>query len=283
MRVDECLNQATEKLRLGGVAQPRLEAASLLSHAIGRNRTFLFAHPEYELDADEQARFDSFAARRAAREPFQHITGFQEFYGLDFAVSPDVLIPRPESELLVETAIEILRRVEKPRFCEIGTGSGCISVAILHELPRATAVAVDISKKAIDVASRNASANGVAERIELAVSDVFSAFGNERFCAVLSNPPYIPAADIARLQQEVRDFDPRVALTDGGDGLSIVEKIVAKSPTFLLPGGFLLLEIGHAQADRVRKMFNPTIWKSVEFLRDLQGIERTIKAGLRKW
>lgn len=280
MTIAECLKEAAGTLRSAGVAQPERESASLLMFALDRDRTFLISHNEYELTATEKRSFEGYISRRSSREPFQHIVGKQEFYGLDFEVSPDVLIPRPETELLVETAIDILRDSEYPRFCEIGTGSGCITVSVLHELKNARAVAVDISGGAIKVARRNARSNGVFERIEFVVSDVFSAIAEQKFDAILSNPPYIPAADISTLQPEVRDFDPVIALTDGGDGLSIINRIVVESPKFLVSGGFLLLEIGFGQAENVADMFDKMVWHDVRFLPDLQGIRRVVLAQI---
>ncbi len=276
MTIADCLKDAAAKLRFAGVAQPERETASLLMFALKRDRTFLIAHNEYELEASEIGSFESYISRRSSREPFQHIVGKQEFYGLDFEVSPDVLIPRPETELLVETAIDVLRDLKDPRFCEIGTGSGCIAVSVLHELKNSRAFAVDISEQAIKIARLNAHSNGVSERIDLAVSDVFSSIADQKFDVILSNPPYIPIADIATLQAEVRDFDPLLALTDGGDGLSIINKIVVESPKFLVPGGSLLIEIGFGQSEMVAAMFDKNIWNEVKFLHDLQGIPRVV-------
>lgn len=268
-------------MRESGVGEPRREAHSLLAFALRKDKTFLIAHPEYELSGEEAARFREFFERRARREPLQHITGRQEFYRLDFAVTKDVLIPRPETELIVENAIEILKTGENPVFCEVGVGSGCISVSILHEVKTACAVGLDVSEKAIAVARLNAENNGVLNRLELKISDVFAALKAEKFDSIVSNPPYIPSEDVQTLQTEVRDFEPLQALTDGRDGLSIIEKIVVESPRFLKPGGFLLMEIGFDQAAKVRKMFSPETWQSVEILPDLQAIPRTVKARLK--
>lgn len=282
MTITQCLIEGAQKLREAGVAQPEREAASILMFALNRDRTFLISHNEYELTEPEQVAFDGYLARREMREPFQHIVGKQEFYGLDFEVSPDVLIPRPETELLVETAIDILRDSGNPRFCEIGTGSGCIAVSVLHELKDARALAVDISENAIRIAKRNAHSNNVSDRIAFARSDIFSGFEDQKFDAILSNPPYIPAADIPTLQAEVRDFDPLIALTDGGDGLSIIKGIIDGSPEYLSAGGFLLLEIGFGQAETVAEMFDRKVWDEINFLSDLQGIERVVKAPIRR-
>jgi release factor glutamine methyltransferase len=279
--IDEQLKTATGILRESGISDPRREAHSLLAFALQKNKTFLIAYPEYELSREEAARFRAILERRARREPLQHITGRQEFYGLDFAVTKDVLIPRPETELIVENAIEILKDEENPVFCEVGVGSGCISVSILHEVKTATADGLDVSEKAIEIAKLNAENNGVSNRLELKISDVFATLENEKFDLIVSNPPYIPIEDIQTLQAEVKDFEPLQALTDGHDGLSIIEKIVAGSLQFLKPEGFLLMEIGFEQADKVRKMFSPETWQNVEILPDLQGIPRTVKARLK--
>jgi release factor glutamine methyltransferase len=278
--IAENIRIAAQILQESGVAEPRREANSLLAFALRKSKTFLVAYPEYELSGEEETRFREFLRRRAGREPFQYITGRQEFYGLDFVVSGDVLIPRPETESIVENACEILRDKENPFFCEVGVGSGCISVAILHEIKTAAAVGLDISEKAIGIAKLNAGNNEVLNRLNLKISDVFGALETEKFDLIVSNPPYISREDIKDLQPEVRDFEPLTALTDGGDGFSIVEKIIEESPRFLKSGGFLLLEIGFDQSVKVREMFRAETWQSVEILPDLQGIPRTVKARL---
>jgi release factor glutamine methyltransferase len=279
--IAETLRKATEILRESGLDEPRREAGSLLAFALRKDRTFLITRSEYELSSGEAAAFQTLLQRRAGREPLQYITGKQEFYGLDFTVTPDVLIPRPETEMIVENAIEILNPRKSARFCEIGVGSGCISVAILHNLEAASALGLDVSEKALKIARMNAEKHGVSARFELRISDVFDALTGERFDLIVSNPPYIPRAEIAGLQAEVRDFEPLNALTDGGDGLSIIEKIVRRAPRFLKPGGFLLMEIGFGQAEAVKSLFDPKIWRLVEVLPDLQAIPRTVRSRLR--
>ena len=278
MKVADALGGAAQQLTDAGVAEPRPEAGSLLEFAIGREKVFLIAHPDYDLTSAEMESYDHVVTRRAAREPFQYIVGKQEFYGLDFEVNPDVLIPRPETELLVERAISELAKLERPKFCEIGVGSGCIAVSVLKNVPEATAIGVDISEKALDVAGKNAKKHGVADRLVLRKSDIFSAVGDERFHAVLSNPPYVPDADMLNLQAEVRDFEPALALTDGRDGLWIIERIVSEAPIRLRSGGILMIEIGVGQAERVAQMFDGVVWQAVEFLHDLQQIPRTVIA-----
>jgi release factor glutamine methyltransferase len=276
--IPEMIEAASETLRRSGIAEPRREAASLLALALQRSRTFLIARSEYVPTAAESSKYAEFIERRAKREPFQHIAGRQEFWGLDFIVTKDVLIPRPETELLVETALGVMQTLDAPRFCEVGVGSGCIAVALLHETERAAAVGLDISDAALRIAERNAVRNRVADRLELRRSDVFAALGaDERFGLIISNPPYVAAADIPTLQPEVRDFDPLNALTDGADGLSIIRAIAAHAPRHLTPGGALLLEIGFDQAAEVRAMFAPELWREPEFLPDLRGIARTVR------
>ena len=276
--IAEKFREAIEILQSSGISQPRREANSLLALALGKDKTFLVAHPEYELSGAEETRFQNFLERRAGREPFQYIAGRQEFYGLDFALTRDVLIPRPETELIVEAAIEILQTRENPTFCEVGIGSGCIAVSILHEVKNSNAIGLDISPEALEVAARNAATHKVLNRLELKISDVFEVLKDEKFDLIVSNPPYISGEDVENLQAEVRDFEPITALTDGRDGLSIIEKIILESPKFLKENGFLLMEIGFGQDATVGEMFDAEIWRSVEILPDLQGIPRTVKA-----
>ena len=272
------MQKATEILQTSAIAEPRREAASLLAFVLQKDKTFLIAHSEYELTEREEKNFRDFLNRRAAHEPFQYIVGKQEFYGLDFLVTPDVLIPRPETELIVENAVGILRDLKNPRFCEVGVGSGCISVSILHEVRTASGVGLDISENALRIAEKNAENNKVSNRLELKTSDIFTGLSTEKFDLIVSNPPYIPGEDFSVLQPEVRDFEPQTALTDGRNGLSIIEKIILEAPNFLKPGSFLLMEIGFDQSSRVREMFDDKTWQALDFLPDLQGIPRMVKA-----
>jgi release factor glutamine methyltransferase len=276
--IAEILREATEILHKSGLAEPRREANSLLAFALRKDRTFLITRSDHELSERETADFRTVLKRRAAREPLQYITGRQEFYGLDFTVTPDVLIPRPETEMIVEHAIGILKERTESHFCEIGVGSGCISVAILHNVETSSAVGLDISEKALKIAELNAENHRVLERFDLRSSDVFGRLTDEKFDLIVSNPPYIPRADIESLQAEVRDFEPLNALTDGGDGLSIIGKIIRQAPGFLKPRGFLLIEIGIHQAEAVREAFAGKIWRGVEILPDLQEIPRMVRA-----
>jgi len=280
MTIYETLKSASEILQLNEISQPRREAASLLAFTLQKDKIFLVAHPEYQLTETEEKRFREFLQRRARREPFQYITGKQEFYGLDFAVTKDVLIPRPETELIVENAILLLRGKENAEFCEIGIGSGCISVAILHNVKTAKAIGLDLSERALKIAKENAETHQVLERLKLEVSDIFEVLHDEKFDLIVSNPPYIASEDVETLQAEVRNFEPLLSLTDGKDGFLIVEKIIDDAPKFLKEKGFLLMEIGFNQAVKVKEMLSPEVWQKVEFLPDLQGIPRMVKAEI---
>jgi release factor glutamine methyltransferase len=285
--IAEALGAAGRALARAGVPEARREAGSLLSIVLGRDRAFLLTHDDERLSPEQFSVFARVVERRASGEPLQYIRGSQEFYGLDFAVTPDVLIPRPEAELLVETALELLRKEAAPLFCDVGTGSGCVAVSILHELPQARAVALDISTAALAVARRNASRHCVADRLELLVSDCFDALAarspaTQGFDLIASNPPYVAEEALAGLQREVRDHEPRVALTPGGDGLAVIRRLVTESPRFLKPKGHLLMEIGYDQHERVASLLDPNLWTLLDIRPDLQGIPRLVALRLRQ-
>lgn len=280
MNIAAALTRSTEKLQAAGIAEPRREAASLLEFVLQQNSAYLIAHSDDQLAANQKMIFDACVRRRAEREPLQYITGRTEFWRLEFEVTPDVLIPRPETEILVEAAIQFLRSSNKRRFCEIGVGSGCIAVSILYSIGDATAVASDVSAAGLRIAARNAIKHGVGERLDLRVADLFEGVSTD-FDLIVTNPPYIPNTELDDLQPEVRDFEPREALAGGDDGLDIIKKIVADSRQFLRRSGGLLIEIGYDQAGRVLELFDRDVWQNVEFLRDLQNIDRVVSAQLR--
>ncbi len=273
-RIDELLADAAKKLADAGVEEPHREAASLMAAAIGRDAVFLIAHPEYELSPEEASTFASFVERRSARKPFHYIVGNKEFYGLNFIVGPSVLIPRPETEILVEAAIG----ADPKSICEVGVGSGCISIAILKALPDAKAVGLEISGEAIEVARANARRHRVEERLELRESDLFCALQDEHFDLIVSNPPYVPSDEIASLQPEVREFEPHIALTDGASGLEIISRLVQEAPKHLSAGGWLMFEMGIDQDDAVYKMMDPAVWHEISIVSDLSGIPRVARA-----
>lgn len=281
LTIADALREASERLRASGAAEPRRDAASLLSHALSRDKTFLVTHSGESLAPEQLRSYLSAVGRRAAGEPLQYIRGTQEFYGLDFEVNENVLIPRPETELLVETALGLLKETPAPLVCDVGTGSGCVAVSLVHTRRDARALALDVSPAALEVAARNAERNGVAERIDFLVSDCFDALAPgeraaARFDLVASNPPYVAEDDLEGLQREVRDHEPRVALTPGGDGLGLIRRLILESPRRLKPGGHLLMEIGFGQHERVAELVDARVWTLLGIRPDLQGIPRTV-------
>lgn len=277
--IAEAIREAGQTLRQAGVPEARREAGSLLQHVIDRDRTFIITHAEDLITPEEQESLRKFVARRAEGEPLQYITGRQAFFGLDFEVTKDVLIPRPETELIVEMALPLVAKgAVAPYICDVGTGSGCIMVALLHENQRATAVGIDISIEAIQVARRNAVRHCVAARTSFLVADCLSALGTGKpiFDLVVSNPPYIAASELEGLQKEVRDHEPLLALTPGVDGLTIIRRLLLDSGAFVKAGGYLLMEIGFDQAEAVERLIDPTSWTFLDIHKDLQGIPRIL-------
>jgi len=274
--IGEALRRASQELDHGGVAEARREAGSLLSYVIARDRTFLLSHAEDLLGEDELESFEKAVLRRAAGEPLQYITGTQDFFGRAFRVTPDVLIPRPETELLVEAALQVMNA--DPVICDVGTGSGCIAITLLCERKDARAVAVDISEAALEVAQENARKLLVHERIEFAVSDCFAGLHESegRFDLIVSNPPYVSANMLPGLQREVRDHEPLVALSPGADGLTVIRRLLTDSPRFLQAGGHLLMEIGFDQGETVQQLVDPTVWTLKQIRPDLQCIPRIV-------
>ncbi len=247
---------------------PGAEARALLAFASGVTREALIAFPERTVAPDAAARFAEFAARRRAGEPMAYLLGVQEFYGRPFRVTPAVLIPRPETELLVELALDALRRIESPRVLELGTGSGCIAATLALERPDARVVAADASIEALAIARDNAQRLGA--RIEFVASDWYAAIGGA-FDAIVANPPYVAAGDphLAALR-----FEPIQALTDHGDGLGCLRAIVAGAPAHLVRGGRLVLEHGYDQAAAVRALMERAGFGEVRTVRDAAAIER---------
>jgi release factor glutamine methyltransferase len=253
-----------------------LENRILLCHATGLSRVQLITRADQPLGADEAARLDALVQRRLAGEPIAYIVGKREFFGLDFAVSEAVLIPRPDTELIVELALE--RLPPQGRLLDMGTGSGAIAVAVAHTRPDAQVTALDLSEAALAVARNNAATNGA--RVRFLQSDWFSALGaDERFELIASNPPYIAADDEHLAQGDLR-FEPTGALTDHADGLSALRSIVEGSPRHLLPGAWLLMEHGYDQAASVRALLDAAGYGEVQSWRDIAGIER-VSGGRR--
>jgi len=279
--IQNALADATAALARSHLKQARLEAGSLLSHVMNRDRTFILARPEHVLDPDLLVMFQSLVVRRAAGEPLQYITGHQEFFKLDFEVTPDVLIPRPESEAMVEVALELLSKDRPSRFADIGTGSGCLAISILHELPNARCVAIDVSPAALNIARANAQRHGVIDRLQMIESDLFSAVAtDEQFDLIVANPPYVPDDDIDSLQREVR-YEPRSALAGGSDGLEVIRRLLREALARIQTGGHLVFEFGFGQEELLLNLIDRTAWNLIEAREDLQGIPRLMVLARR--
>lgn len=255
----------------------RRDAETLVLHLIQRDRAFLIANPQAKLSAAGTVRYYALIERRLAGEPIQYITGETEFYGLRFCVSRNVLIPRPETEHLVEKVLALAEGYERPRIMDVGTGSGAIAVALAYHLPEAKITAVDISAAALEIARGNAELNGVADRIHFAEGDLFAPPAGEQFEIVVSNPPYVADSDRATLAVEVRDYEPELALF-AGDGLDIYRRLIPGARAALVDGGLLALEIGYGQDSAVAGLLVEAGFEQIEFTADLQGIRRVATA-----
>ena len=251
------------------------DAAHLLLHTLGLPGTALHAHPGRPLSPAESRAFAAAISRRLRHEPVQYITGEQEFYGLSLRVTPATLIPRPETELLVESVLAKLPA--EARVADVGTGSGAIAVALAHHLPGAAVVALDLSAAALLVAEENARRHSVAERISFRASDLLAALNpGDRIDAIVSNPPYVPAAEASSLHPQVRDYEPALALYAEDDGLAVYRRLIPQAFVSLPPGGLLAMEIGHGQRAALTELLQE--WREVEFRDDLNGIPRVVLA-----
>jgi release factor glutamine methyltransferase len=282
MTLQQAIQSATERLvadeHLRDTA--RRDAETLLMHAASLTRANLLAHPTRELTDNQLTDFEATIVRRLRHEPIQYITGQQEFYGLALAVTPAVLIPRPETEHLVEAVLERLPHNRPVTIADIGTGSGAIAIALSAHLPLARVTAVDLSPAALVIAETNARAHGLDGRIRFLLSDLLEALPlNQRghFDAIVSNPPYVPSSDASLLHPQVREHEPSSALFAGPDGLEIYRRLIPQAQEILKPGGLLALEIGHGQRDGLAALLKG--WANICFLADLQGIPRVALAS----
>jgi release factor glutamine methyltransferase len=253
---------------------PRRDAELLLAHVLGCDPTALLTHPERPLSVNEAEQFETLLGRRLTSEPVQYLTGTQEFFGLLFEVSPDVLIPRPETEHLVEAVLERFDREVNPRIVDVGTGSGAIAVAIAHALPRSLVTAVDLYPSALEVARRNAERHGVMDRVTLRQSDLLAGAGAAEFDVVVSNPPYVAEGEV--LEPQVANYEPRAALYAGPTGLEVYERLIPQAHKVLKKEGWLMMEIGHGQQPALQTLLGS--WSEVSFVPDLQGIARVVLA-----
>lgn len=269
------LQWTAEYFKDNGIESSRLEAELLLAATLGLDRVGLYVNFERPLDADESAAFRERVRRRAQREPLQYILGETEFWSLTFNVDPAVLVPRADTEVLVE---EALMRVEgAARVLDVGTGSGAIAIALAHEKPEILVTALDCSEPALEVARSNARRNGVADRVICLAGDL-AALPTGPFEMVVSNPPYIPTKDWQELMPEVRDHEPRLALDGGGDGLEAYRQLASQVCRILIPGGWLLVEVGIGQAKEVSALFKAAGLKEISQRDDYAGISRVVIA-----
>ncbi len=275
----ELVKEGARILAAGGVDDPYRAAGHLVRELLAVDAVILIAHPERSVPDVDAALVRGAFHRRAGGEPLQYITGRQNFYGRDFQVTRDVLIPRPETELLVDVSLEHIRTCPQPgwRLLDLGTGSGCLAVTLAAEVPTAHVVAVDISPAALAVAAANAQRHGVAERVRFVESHWLDAIPTTPpFDLVVSNPPYVAEADWPALQREVRDHEPYVALVGGEQGIEVYAHLLAALPSYLAAGGRFACEVGFDQAARVCALGEAAGWKVERIMRDMQGIARTV-------
>lgn len=297
--VRSALREGISRLRDANVPSHTLAAELLLMHALGRDRAWIYSHAEFTVSLSDGDRYLALIARRAAGEPTQYLTGKQEFWGLEFEVNPSVLIPRPETEHVIEVALQRLREREVVarysgetrradiRIADVGTGSGCIAIALAKELPAAEIFATDISQAALEVAKRNASRHGAADRIRFVQTNLLDAFQDARstgyepvrFDLVVSNPPYLAREGAASLPREVREHEPATSLFGGPKGTESYAPLIEQARELLMPGGILVLELGYDSAPRVQSILEGSAaWARIETTNDLASIPRVIAA-----
>jgi release factor glutamine methyltransferase len=275
MTLQEALLQGTNLLEEGAIAAPRLTAEVLLCHALRQERSFLYAHPERELQEVEWIHYGRHLHERLKGKPTQYITGRQEFYGREFRVTPDVLIPRPETELVIETALEV--GADARRILDAGCGSGAIAVTLQLETG-AVVYGTDLSAPALVVASENS--RRLSAAVQFVLCDLVSTIADHSIDLLASNPPYVPLGDRAGLQREVRDYEPGIALFGGPSGFEIYQRLIEDAGRVLRPGGWLVLELGYSSRDRVVEMLG-TLWRDVRVMPDLAGIPRVLAARMK--
>jgi release factor glutamine methyltransferase len=277
------ISSGAKRLALGPHPdRARQDAETILLHVLEQSRAWLLAHSEEEIDHSDAIRYEVLILLRYKGEPIQYIAGQTEFYGLPFHVNRSVLIPRPETEHLVEKVLGLAASFNAPRIVDVGTGSGCIAVTLAHHLPHAHITAIDISSKALASASESAFLNRVSSRIRFLEGDLLAPVADEPFEIVVSNPPYVSSADRESLTVEVRDYEPELALFAGEDGLAIYRRLIPAAHAALIPGGFVALEIGYGQDAAIRDLLAESGFEEIEFVPDLQGIPR-VACGKRSF
>ncbi|MCP4406069.1 MAG: peptide chain release factor N(5)-glutamine methyltransferase [bacterium] len=276
----EILRWTTDFFKQRGVDSPRFTAELLLAHVLGQERMYLYVHFDQPLQQEEREQYKVLIRQRADGVPTQYLTGTQEFWSLEFRVTPAVLVPRPETEHLVDAAVALARQCLQPKILDIGTGSGAIAICLKHEFPEADLFAGDISEAALDIAAQNAKTllkdeSGVSFR----QGDLCAPFAGMSFDLIVSNPPYISTKEYESLDREVKDHEPEEALHAGEDGLDVYRRLIAEAPDYLKAGGHVLVEIGYGQKDAVVKLFEARGFELHEIIKDYAGIERVIVAG----
>src|SRR3954471_15701143 len=281
MQLKQAVDFAYQLFIENDVPSPRLNAELLLLFVLNRERAYLYAHPERELNEDEQSRYDEVIRERARGGPTQYITGHQEFWGLDLLVSPAVLIPRPETEHVVETVVELVKEYRfygpgRLKLLDVGTGSGSIALALASEMPHAEIHACDISEDALEMARTNAARLALGGKVLFRKSDLLSVYSGEEFDFIISNPPYVGEADADKVQKQVREFEPKIAVFSGHEGMDIYRRLIPQAREALRPGGWFVMEMGFSSEQLVRGLL--TDWDNLRVTHDLQGIPRVIAA-----
>ncbi len=284
MQLKRALTAAITHLTADNVPSPRLNAELLLMFTLACDRAYLFAHPERNLTDDEQTRYQEALAERARGVPAQYITGHQEFWGMDLIVTPAVLIPRPETEHLVETLLALAAdKKSSPgknlRIVDVGTGSGCIALALAKEFPRAEIRAIEVSESALEIARANAARHGLERRVTFHQADLLAGFDLRDFDFVVSNPPYVGESEEDQVQLEVRKFEPRKAVFAGHEGTEVIARLIPQAESALRTGGWLVLEVSGSIAGRVQRLLGA--WDEVRAIPDLQSIPRIVQARKR--
>lgn len=276
--ISSLLNWTVNYFKSKNIESARLDAEVLLSHVLGQERIYLYVHFDEPMQQDELNKFREYVKKRAQHVPVAYIIGEREFMGLPFKVTPDTLIPRPDTEILVENVLANVDKNKEMMIADIGTGSGAIILSLLANLPNAAGKTVDIAPKAIEVAKENAVNLQVDDRCEFFTGDLFAPLQGDKFDVIVSNPPYIPQKDIAGLEDDVKAYEPVSALTDGGDGLSYYRRLLGEGREYLRENGFIALEIGIYQSKAVKHMAEENGWKNIKVIKDYAGIDRVVLA-----
>ncbi len=280
MEIKELYLKGRKSFEENGFSSPGIETRAILAESIGTEPLEFYAYPKRRVDPEAERAFEKLLCRRLGGEPLAYITGKREFCSRSFAVTPDVLIPRPETETLAELAVKTAEQMKNPRILDLATGSGCLAVTLSVEVPGCEVIASDISPAALAVAEKNACAHGV--RVRFVCSDFLSSFAKSCFDMIISNPPYVSRQEYEKLCPQIKRYEPPAALLGGRDGFACIRKIAAQAGGALRKGGFLLLEIGASQAEEAERIVCENGFSDVSFGTDIGGIKRIVKATWKK-